>query len=91
MEGMFEDLEEESRSLRDMFSRYAINPLVVLFTEKSLAAAKEHIRIGGVVFYIDATGILYTQLARKLTTYYITHKCLRHLVYMQSSKLYFQS
>ena len=33
--------------------------------QKSLTAANEHIRVGGKVFHIDATGSIYTQLVKK--------------------------
>ena len=54
---MFEDFYEESRKLNGYVLHIGYKPFsTVLFTEKSFMAAKEHIIVGGGVFYIDATG-----------------------------------
>ena len=65
MEGMFEYLNEESKTFKGYVQQISYRPSsTVLYTEKSLTAANKHIRVGGGVFYIHATGAMYTKLVK---------------------------
>ena len=67
MEGMFEYLDEESKTLKGYVQQICYKPFsTVLYTENSLTAAKEHIRIGGGVFHIDATGSVVHKVGQKI-------------------------
>ena len=57
VESILEDLDESSKHVSGYVQLICYKPFTtVLYTESSLEAAKEHIRVGGGVFNIDATG-----------------------------------
>ena len=61
MEGTLEYLNKESLTFKGYVQQISYKPFnTVLYTEKSLTAANKHIRVGGGVLHIDATGSMYT-------------------------------